>query len=237
MPIQRLATVRSIRTRITVTVDLPTSHVETLRDDSASGNGYTYRPTTVIVTYEAAPGEPWRLVGRIDILGNPIVDGQIVTSHQFTVYASALPNMPLWLRAIVADAEPTIRAEPRLRGDSTRIDPELRGSMQDGYTSEDVNRVLGQISDDCGLRLVCVWDYYEGFTGGDSNFYVDPEDGGPLRELAGDLWRWLNEDPDDPDTPVHPGDTTAWVGSTTAMYPNAMAWDDGQHNLAVRDDH
>jgi hypothetical protein len=235
MPVQQLVTVRSVRTRVTVTIDLPTSHTEALRDSVA---GYMYRPTTVIVTYESTPDEPWRLVDRIEIVGRPLntaYTGEQAEPRSHTVHADELPNMPQWLTAVIADAEPIATVKPRLRGDRVRIDPELRGAMQDGYTSEDVNRILGQISDESGIQLVCVWDYYDGCTGGNSDFYIDPEDGGPLRHLAGDLWRWLNEDPDGPDSPQDLGNPATWIGGVSDHHPDNLAWDDGFHNLAMHD--
>lgn len=242
-------TARSVTLRAVVTVTLPPDHTETLGELSCFGGSYQYRPTAVTVTYESThAGQPWRLADRIDVLGTPVVDGRdvrlpdgtAVDPRTFSVYASELPSTPDWFRDIVASAEPTTKPlVPQLRGDAvsaaTRaaIDADLRGCMEDGYDSDKVNSVLGAISDASGLMIVCVWDFYDEYgPGGNSDFYVDPEDGGPLRELVGDLWRWLNSDPDDPDSPDSPGDPGTWTGSATSLHPDNLAWNDGRHNFA-----
>lgn len=115
---------------------------------------------------------------------------------------------------------------------------DLRGSMAGGYDDDRVNRVLGAISDATGLDLVCVWDYYDDTgVGGDSQFYVQGQDG-ELRELAGDLWPWLNGDPADPETPATPGDPPTWLGERAAFTTADLAWDDGGwRNYAHEDRH
>ena len=112
---------------------------------------------------------------------------------------------------------------------------DLRGSMVDGYCPEDVNRILGRISDASGLKLVCVWDTYDSLgPGGDSQFYIE-EDGGQLREVAGDLWRWLNDDPDDPEAPTSPGSPASWPGEPADFTAADLEYDDGFCNYARRD--
>jgi hypothetical protein len=112
---------------------------------------------------------------------------------------------------------------------------DLRGSMVDGYDDEDVNRVLGRISDASGQPLVCVWDIYDDCgVGGNSQFYL-LEGGGRLRELTGDLWRWLNGDPEDPDTPASPGLPGSWAGELAGFTTEDLPYDDGFRNYAHRD--
>ena len=112
---------------------------------------------------------------------------------------------------------------------------DLRGSMIDGYCPEDVNRILGRISDVTGVDLVCVWDIYDSAgCGGNSQFYVE-EDSGRLREAAGDLWRWLNDDPDDPDAPSSPGSPASWAGEPADFTTADLGYDDGFRNYAHRD--
>jgi len=115
---------------------------------------------------------------------------------------------------------------------------DLRGSMADGYDHDQVNLILGRISAHSGLSLVCVWDCHDhvGF-GGDSQFYVQA-DNGQLYELAGDLWTWLNGDTDDSDpaAAVLPGTPRTWTGHATAMTTSGLAYHDGAHNYARRDD-
>ena len=108
---------------------------------------------------------------------------------------------------------------------------DLRGCMTDGYTSEDVNRVFARIEEVTGVRLTCLWDYYDTYGyGGNSQFYVEDADG-RLYELAGDLWAWLNDDPTTPDTPVSPGTPASWRGAA-ANLPEPAGGDDF-YNLAL----
>lgn len=121
------------------------------------------------------------------------------------------------------------------RDDPLKVIADLRGTMVDGYDDDDVNRVLGSISDASGLQLVCVWDVYDDCgVGGNSQFYL-LEAGGRLRELAGDLWRWLNGDPDDPDTPASPGLPGSWAGELADFTTDHLPYDDGFRNYAQRD--
>lgn len=116
-------------------------------------------------------------------------------------------------------------------------DNPLRGSMIDGHTSEDVNRVFAVFSQACDLTLVCVWEYVDGYgTGGHSQFYVQGRDG--LHELAGGVWGWLTADPDDPDAPKDLGEPASWVGPlSNEVTLSGCEWSDGFHNLAIRDRH
>lgn len=112
---------------------------------------------------------------------------------------------------------------------------DLRGSMDDGYDDERVNRVLGRISEVSGLRIVCVWDYYDASgVGGNSDFYVNID--GQFHDCAGDLWRWLNGSTGDPDTPAVPGPPASWVGAPTDLRDDQLRYDDGGHNYAIQDD-
>ncbi|MFD8565152.1 hypothetical protein ACFV1N_48480 [Streptosporangium canum] len=111
---------------------------------------------------------------------------------------------------------------------------ELRGHMADGYDDDAVNSILGQISEATKRRLVCVWDKFDEWgVGGNSQFYIEAEDG-QLLELVGNLWPWLNGDRDDSATPHFPGTPDSWVGSPTGMTMGDLSWDDSFHNYAVR---
>jgi hypothetical protein len=106
---------------------------------------------------------------------------------------------------------------------------ELRASMIDGYTPDDVNRAFGRIRDSLGIDLVCVWEYHDDFGyGGDSDFYVRSTNGA-VHELAGDLWPWLNRSVDDPDAPAHLGDPATWTGAVADVTDDLG---DGFHNAA-----
>ncbi|MGW0844123.1 hypothetical protein ACWD26_29100 [Streptomyces sp. NPDC002787] len=110
----------------------------------------------------------------------------------------------------------------------------LRGCMQDGYTPEDVNRVFIRLEDATGVRLTCLWDYYDAYGyGGNSQFYVEGADG-RLYELVGDLWAWLNGDPAAPDTPKSPGVPFSWCGPVADVPVPAVS--DDFYNLAQVDD-
>ncbi|PPJ36463.1 hypothetical protein C5E45_20680 [Nocardia nova] len=111
---------------------------------------------------------------------------------------------------------------------------ELRGSLDDGHAAEKVNAVLGQISDLSGVRVICVWDYFDGDFGGHSNFYVEDDDA--IVELGGDLWDWLTESPDSPDCPAMPGKPADWFGCAAPDFlADDIAYDDGLHNYALGD--
>jgi hypothetical protein len=123
-------------------------------------------------------------------------------------------------------------ARRRLR-DLLEDGPGYAGAMIDGYTSEDVDRILGAFSAATGLNLICVWDFNdEAGTGGSSDFYVCGRDGDTF-ELAGDLWRYLNGDPGDPDSPATPGDPFTWVGAPAGLPERAY---DAGHNQAYVDE-
>src|SRR6266511_2297879 len=110
---------------------------------------------------------------------------------------------------------------------------DLRGCMRDGYTDDDVNGVLGQLGQTVGLTLICVWDYVDTWgPGGNSDFFVHAPDG-QLHELTGDLWRWLNDHPNDPQAPAHPGSPRTWVGPSAGRTTDTCAWNDGRGNFAV----
>ncbi len=109
--------------------------------------------------------------------------------------------------------------------------PELRGCMADGYDTDDVNNVLGEISDDTPHTLVCLWGSYDGIGGLDgSQFYIERD--GHLYELAGDLWAWLNDDPEDSDTPAEPGHPDTWLGKPAGITTRNLPWTDHRHNYA-----
>lgn len=112
---------------------------------------------------------------------------------------------------------------------------DLRGSMADGYDSDRVNRILGRVGKASGLRIVCVWDYHDAIgVGGDSDFYVIVD--GRFHHCAGDLWRWLNTSPDDPDAPAVPGPPATWVGAPAEFGVSRLRYHDGAHNHAIHED-
>lgn len=94
--------------------------------------------------------------------------------------------------------------------------------MAEGYTSEDVNRVFGRMRGVFGVELVCVWDYFDAYGRGLPNLLRDRHG---LHELAGDLWSWLNDDPNDPATPHCPGSPATWLGAPAEV--PACPQDDG----------
>lgn len=146
-----------------------------------------------------------------------------------------LPAQEGWERANRAAAEETTTCDEQ-GNDLSEVLADLRGSMVDGYTSETVNSALGRITSASGLVLVCVWDYFDDFgTGGNSQFYIQ-QDTGRLRELAGDLWAWLNGSPADPDTPASPGLPSSWLGGIADITTEDLRYTDGFHNYARRDE-
>ncbi|MEU6191333.1 hypothetical protein [Nocardia sp. NPDC047038] len=110
----------------------------------------------------------------------------------------------------------------------------LRASMSDGYDSDAVNNILGQITDATGVRVVCVWDVYDdfGYTGSSDFRVEDPL--GHFYYLSGDLWAWLNETADH--APAHPGSPASWIGGIdTEHTTHTLAGGDGAHNHAIHD--
>ncbi|MFJ3365841.1 hypothetical protein [Streptomyces anthocyanicus] len=111
---------------------------------------------------------------------------------------------------------------------------DLRGCMRDGCTAEDVNRVFARIEAVTGVRLTCLWDYYDAYGySGNSQFYVEQADS-RLHELEGGLWAWLNGHPDAPGTPNSPGAPSSWRGGP-ADVPEPAGGDDF-YNLAQVND-
>lgn len=108
---------------------------------------------------------------------------------------------------------------------------DLRGHMPDVYDPEDVNTIFGLIHVVTGLDFLCVWDSRDddGDLCGNSRLYVRP-DCGRLHELVGDLWAWLNGDPNHPDTPASPGSPRNWIGEPTTMTLDDFHHDDMRHN-------
>lgn len=175
----------------------------------------------------------------------PLPDGDLVTAAMMLQAAegvgSRLERLALAAALLAAEMDATItRAQHDAAANSSPAGPpetiaDLRGSMADGYEPEDVNRILGRISTVSGLRLVCVWATCDsGGPDGNSQFYVEENDG-RLRELAGDLWRWLNQDPDDPDTPAGPGSPDSWLGEPAGFSTTDLGYHDGFGNYAWRD--
>ncbi|MGV9836664.1 hypothetical protein ACWDUL_21085 [Nocardia niigatensis] len=112
----------------------------------------------------------------------------------------------------------------------------LRAKMADGYSAGDVERILGPISRQVGLHLICIWQYYVDATdsfGGDSNFYIEAD--GQFYELGGGLWGWLNLATGDPDAPTTLGAPTSWVGSryTEVTINDIEHIDTDEHNYAI----
>lgn len=111
----------------------------------------------------------------------------------------------------------------------------LAGCMYLGYTPEDVNRVLGILSQASGLRLVCVWAFCDacGY-GGDSDFYIEDERSQTLLHLAGNLWAWLSESPGDSAFPAGPGHPSTWIGPPVTEFAfKAIAGGDDFHNYTL----
>ncbi|WP_413318347.1 hypothetical protein AA0Z99_00245 [Agrococcus sp. 1P02AA] len=73
---------------------------------------------------------------------------------------------------------------------------EHRGTFANGYTSEDIDRVLAPLE---GYEIVAVWDDYEDdMMTGDSELIGRDRDAhgrgvGPWRRLAPEAWEWLHE--------------------------------------------
>ncbi|OBF67493.1 hypothetical protein A9X06_04890 [Mycobacterium sp. 852002-51759_SCH5129042] len=131
----------------------------------------------------------------------------------------------------IVDERHRLLAETRT---SFTAPPKLRGSLADGYTADEVNTVLGQVSDLAGVRVICLWDYFDGEFGGQSSFYV--EDDEAILELGGELWDWLTESPDSPDCPATPGNPAEWFGCAAPDFRTSdIAYDDGLHNYALGD--
>jgi hypothetical protein len=108
---------------------------------------------------------------------------------------------------------------------------DLQGCMVDGYTPEDIDRVFGRLENAFGVRLVCVWDYFDAFGyGGNSQFYVVGDDG-RLHESAGDLYTWLNFDPAADEAPDSPGPPDSWRGAPADLAE--PEGDDGFYNVAL----
>ena len=110
---------------------------------------------------------------------------------------------------------------------------DLRGSLADGYTEYDIASVLGRVTAASGIPLACVWACHDhlGFDG-HSQFYVVERDG-RLRETAGDLWRWLNDDP--AAGPPDPGHPATWAGEPTSLALADLAVTVGCGNFAAHD--
>jgi hypothetical protein len=112
----------------------------------------------------------------------------------------------------------------------------LRGCMEDGYTSDEVNDVFATIEHLTGHTLVCVWAYVDAAgTGGDSQFYLSNASGS-LFEASSTIWLWLNGDPRSPTTPAEPGDPSTWCAEQPENFAtHQLAYHDGNHNYATRD--
>lgn len=113
---------------------------------------------------------------------------------------------------------------------------DLRGCMADGYTSDDVEDVLGRLSQLSNLNIVCVWDHHFGYGfDGSSNFYIEAD--GWLYDIVGELWSWLNVSPDDSAAPPSPGVPASWVGTLShhVTIQKLELAEPGSHNLAVAD--
>ncbi|WP_225730934.1 MULTISPECIES: hypothetical protein [unclassified Nocardia] len=108
-----------------------------------------------------------------------------------------------------------------------RLPEHLRGSMIGGYSAETVNRVLGELSDLSDLYVVCVWELFDDFYGGDSWFYIQSRY--QLYTLGGDLWAWLNDQ-----APNGPGLPASWIGDPVLDVRLSDLGGDGQHNFAIR---
>jgi hypothetical protein len=120
-----------------------------------------------------------------------------------------------------------------LRTNPLRDIADLRGSMVDCYTDDQVNAAFRRIEHAVGVVVVAVWAYYDGLVGGDSQFYILGNDG-QLFESGGDLTHWLTGDPDDPETPADPGDPKTWAGAPAGLTAADLPYSDDMYNYALR---
>ncbi|WP_043736004.1 hypothetical protein [Nocardia asiatica] len=159
--------------------------------------------------YRLSTGDEWIIVA---------IDGRAEEEGRSPDHAPADPDNPI-------SHNPAFAAPP-----------ELRGCLIDGRrTAEQVNSVLGRLSELSGLRLVCVWEFVDtyGFAG-HSNFYI-ATNGEALRHLSGDLGDWLTLPTDDPDSPQTPGDPASWIDAVTCEFTTTVLVGDGLHNYATED--
>ncbi|MFJ5927964.1 hypothetical protein ACIQF6_35755 [Kitasatospora sp. NPDC092948] len=106
---------------------------------------------------------------------------------------------------------------PRALEHVTQLD--LRGLFADGYTSEDVDEVMGAVGKATGLYVVCGWDYVDQWgAGGSSDFYAVSPDG-RLHHLGGGLCALLNGDTDPSEIPDTP---ESWVGTDSGLTTSAL---------------
>lgn len=107
---------------------------------------------------------------------------------------------------------------------------DLAGRFHDGYDSDDIRRVFEQIRAHTGVRLLCVWDYFDDFGyGGNSEFYVQTSDG-TIHQLGGQLWPWLWGGCEE--APEGPGSPDSWIGSPAPLNIGDLDGD-GLGNAAV----
>ncbi len=98
----------------------------------------------------------------------------------------------------------------------------VAGIFQNGYDGDDINRVFGAIGRQCGIDLICVWDYFDDWGyGGDSQFYL--VDGGSAFEVTGQLWCWLHGGRDE--APGGPGNPAQWKGAPADFDLSALGGD------------
>ncbi|BBX87971.1 hypothetical protein [Mycolicibacterium aubagnense] len=110
---------------------------------------------------------------------------------------------------------------------------EFEARFSQGYTPEDINRVLGRIQLLTVTRIICVWEYFDddGYGGNSELFFIDRH---TAHELAGQLWPWLLDGRSE--APHGPGDAASWKGRRADFDYTSLSGD-GLHNCAraVRD--
>lgn len=69
----------------------------------------------------------------------------------------------------------------------------FRGVFRDGWTDEDIQETLPQVSDAVGQRVVCVWEREDWWGCGGSSTLAVVVDGGKLAPVPVELWDYLVE--------------------------------------------
>ncbi|MEW1843015.1 DNA-directed RNA polymerase subunit alpha C-terminal domain-containing protein [Nonomuraea angiospora] len=132
-------------------------------------------------------------------------------------YAHIMQSAPPWLKEIA----------------------DLAGVLCNGYDEHRINRVFARLSETAPGFLLCVWAEHDasswGGFGGDSEIYLDADQGGGLCEVGGGLWAWLSQNPIAPGMPTTPGDPATWKGNRAGFNLDDLPVDDGRHNFARTD--
>ena len=113
-------------------------------------------------------------------------------------------------------------------GASTVDLSDLRGSFAHGWTTDDIDHVLGEIKERTGMNIICVWEYVDSYgCGGHSDLAVAAN--GDLHQIPNGLWEVL----------VGGHDVAVEFGAASSPHPEyaGSAWDqvDGTwHNAVIR---